>query len=43
MLQQSSSLAGPWTNVGTAPTVNGQYQVTISSSQTAQFYRLIAQ
>jgi len=43
VLQQSSSVAGPWANVGTAPTVNGQYQVTISPSQTAQFYRLIAQ
>jgi hypothetical protein len=43
VLQQASSLAGPWTNIGGTPIVNGEYQVTIAPSQTAQFYRLVVQ
>ncbi|MGO9200355.1 MAG: LamG-like jellyroll fold domain-containing protein [Limisphaerales bacterium] len=41
VLEQSSSLAGPWSNVSTSPVVlNGQNQVSVTSSNTAQFYRL---
>jgi hypothetical protein len=43
VLQQSSSVTGPWANVGTAPTiVNGQNQITVPNSG-AKFYRLILQ
>ncbi|HEX4120953.1 MAG TPA: immunoglobulin domain-containing protein [Verrucomicrobiae bacterium] len=42
-LQQSDSLAGPWSNVGGATSVNGQYQLSIQPSLTAQFYRLMLQ
>jgi hypothetical protein len=41
-LQQSSALTGTWSNVATSPTVvNGQYQVAVTPSGAAQFYRLI--
>jgi len=43
VLQQSSSVTGPWANVGTAPTiVNGQNQVSVPNSG-AHFYRLMLQ
>jgi hypothetical protein len=43
VLQQSSSVTGPWANVGTAPTiVNGQNQISVPNSG-AQFYRLMLQ
>jgi hypothetical protein len=44
VLQQSETLTGPWSNVETEPTPNPaspQYQVSISPSVSAQFYRLI--
>ncbi|HEX3716380.1 MAG TPA: immunoglobulin domain-containing protein [Verrucomicrobiae bacterium] len=43
VLQQGDSLAGPWSDAGTSPSINGQYQVTISPQAVARFYRLIAQ
>jgi hypothetical protein len=43
VLQQSSSVLGPWANVGTAPTiVNGQNQISVPNSGT-HFYRLMLQ
>ena len=43
VLQQSSSVTGPWANVGTAPTiVNGQNQISVPNSGT-HFYRLVLQ
>jgi hypothetical protein len=43
VLQQSSSVTGPWANVGTTPTiVNGQNQVSVPNSG-AHFYRLMLQ
>ncbi len=43
VLQQSMAANGPWSNVATPPTpnpANAQYQVTISPTNSAQFYRL---
>jgi len=43
VLQQSSSITGPWANVGTAPTiVNLQNQISVPNSG-AKFYRLMLQ
>src|ERR1051326_1674608 len=43
VLQQSSSVTGPWSNVGITPTiVNGQNQVSVPNSG-AEFYRLMLQ
>lgn len=43
VLQQSSSITGPWANVGAAPTiVNLQNQITVPNSGT-KFYRLMLQ
>lgn len=40
-LQQSPSVLGPWTDVGTSPVVVGlQNKVTLPASAAAQFYRL---
>jgi hypothetical protein len=44
VLQHSASLAGPWTNVATSPAlVNGQNQVSVTSTGAPQFYRLVLQ
>jgi hypothetical protein len=44
VLQQSPTVNGPWTTVGTPPTVvGGQEQVTLPATGTAQFYRLLLQ
>jgi hypothetical protein len=41
VLQQSPTITGPWTNVGTAPTiVNGQNQVMVSGTAATQYFRL---
>jgi hypothetical protein len=43
VLQQSSSITGPWANLGTSPTiVNGQNQISVPNSGT-KFYRLMLQ
>lgn len=42
VLQQSTTVSGPWTDVTTTPTVvNGQNQVTLSPGTTTAFYRLV--
>jgi hypothetical protein len=44
VLQSSSSVAGPWTNVAQSATVNGgQNAVTVSIGPGARFYRLVSQ
>jgi hypothetical protein len=44
VLQQSSSLTGPWTNVSATPVLVGnQYQVTTTSTEDIQFFRLSSQ
>ncbi|HUD48921.1 MAG TPA: L-type lectin-domain containing protein [Candidatus Baltobacteraceae bacterium] len=43
VLQQSSRLAGPWANVTTTPTqANGNYQVSVTATAGAQFFRLVS-
>jgi hypothetical protein len=42
VLQQSSVVSGPWSNVTTAPIiVSNQNQVSVSPAGSAQFYRLV--
>jgi hypothetical protein len=41
-VQQSSSLGGAWTDVGTTPViVSGSYQVTLAALSSGKYYRLI--
>ncbi len=43
VLEASSSVTGPWANVTTTPTqVNGNYQISVTASGTAQFFQLVA-
>jgi hypothetical protein len=43
VLQQSSSLTGPWANVTTTPMqANGNYQVSVTATAGAQFFRLLS-
>jgi len=42
MLQESTAVNGPWSNV-TSQVVNGQNQVTLTSGSSASFYRLSLQ
>lgn len=44
VLEQSDSATGPWSNVGTPPTPNsdnGQYEVSVSTVGSTQFFRLV--
>jgi hypothetical protein len=43
VLQQSSSLTGPWANVTTTPTqANGNYQVSVTATAGPEFFRLLS-
>jgi hypothetical protein len=44
MLQQSSTVLGPWANVSATPTFsNGVDTLVVTNAASAEFYRLISQ